>query len=157
MALWIVALLVALVAWYVVAGRAWLQGKRWMAWLYRSRTGEWVERTFFRRSESVLWGRFLQVLGYGLTAIAGLGGIDLTPLALVLPSNLAWLVHVAPLVISLAGHIQVQLRLATTKPIELVDLPEQVPPEVKSIVVAAEMRKDQAIAVVQEAKAAGAV
>ena len=157
MTLWIVALLIAFVAWYVIAGRAWLQGKPWMAWLYKSRAGEWVERTFFMKSESVLWGRFLQALGYGLTAIASLGGIDLTPLALVLPDKLAWTVHILPLVISLAGHVQVQLRLGTTKPIELVNLPEDVPASVARAAEDAEAVKDRAVVVIEEAKQQGKV
>ncbi len=157
MTLWIVALLIAFFAWYVIKGRSWLKDKPSMAWLYKSRAGEWIERTFFKKSESILWGRFLQALGYGLSAIASLGGIDLTPLAAALPENMSWVVFALPLAIALAGHIQVQLRLDTTRPIELVNLPENVPADVQASMTAAELRKDQAVAVVQEAKAAGAV
>jgi hypothetical protein len=130
MVLWIVAVLSAVVALYVCGGRQWLKSKSWMAWLYDSWLGQWVELKAFKKSESILWGRWLQAVGYGLTAIAGIGGIDLSPLLLVLPDNLHWVVHLAPLAIALAGHIQVQLRLGTTKPIEEVALPNDVPPDI---------------------------
>jgi len=157
MMLWIVALLIAFVAWYVIAGRTWLLAKPWMAWLYKSRVGEWLERRFFMKSESVLWGRFLQALGYGLAALASLGGIDLTPLALVMPEKWAWTVHIMPLVISLAGHVQVQLRMETTKPIELVNLPDNLPGDVAQVVAKTEAANEKAIAVIDGAKQAGEV
>lgn len=157
MLLWIIAGLSAFIAWYVVAGRKWLKAKPSMAWLYTSTFGEWVERTFFKKSESILWARFLQFLGYGLTALNALDGIDLTPLTLLLPDQLDWIVPVLPLLISAAGHIQVKLRLETTKPIELVDLPHDVPAEVVEAQQIVEVAKDHAVAAVQEAKQAGAV
>lgn len=157
MMLWIVALLSLLVAIYVVAGRQWLKAQPWTAWFYRLPFVEWIERTVFKKSESILWGRFLQALGYGLSAIASLGGIDLTPLAAVLPDGWAWLVSILPLVIALAGHIQVQLRLDTTKPIELVALPADVPPVVAAAAATVEQTNNDAVALVQEAKKAGEV
>lgn len=158
MLLWIVAGLSLAVAAYVCGGRKWLKSKPWMRWLYDSRLGQWVELRLFRKSETILWARWLQTLGYGLTALVNLGEVDLSPLLLVLPERWHWVVHVAPLVIALAGHIQVQLRLDTTKPIELVALPnEGLPADVRSVVIAAEMRNDQAVEVIKEAKSAGEV
>lgn len=156
--LWIFAFLIAFFAWYVLRGRTWLQPKPWMHWLYKSRLGEWVELTFFKKSETILWARFLQAMGYGLTAVSSLGGIDLTPLALVLPDGLDWIVPVLPLVIALAGHIQVQLRLDTSKPIELVAIADKdMTPAVVEAAAVAEATKVEAVAVVKEAEVEKAV
>jgi hypothetical protein len=157
MKLWIVAALVILVALYVIGGRKWLKSKPWMKWFYKLPLVQWVELTFFKKSESILWGRFLQVLGYGLTFVAGLGGIDLTPMALVLPENLRWLVSLFPMVIALAGHIQVQLRMETTMPIEQVALPDNVPPQVAEAAAVATRANEQVTATIVEAKQAGQI
>jgi hypothetical protein len=151
--LWIIAALSVVVAAYVCGGRKALKRQWWMAWLYKSWLGEAAELHLFKKSESILWARWLQILGYGLTALVSMGQVDLSPLLLVLPEGWHWVVHVAPLVISAAGHIQVHLRLDTTKPIELVALPNDVPAEVENVALAAEHMKEQAIAVVEASKA----
>lgn len=157
MKLWIIAGLSTLVALYVIGGRKWLKSRPWMVWLYQSPLVQWVELRAFKKSESILWGRFLQALGYGLSFVASFGGIDLTPLAAVLPDGWSWVVPVTPLIIALAGHIQVQLRLETTKPIELVALPDAVPPDVAQAADTANAVNAQAVAVVTQAKRAGDV
>ena len=154
--LWTLAVMVPLMVWYVLWGRSWLKSKPGMQWLYKSTVGEWTEVNLFSKSESVLWGRTLQFIGYVLTAIAGLGGIDLTPIALVLPERLRWIVPVMPLVISVAGHIQVKLRKDTTLPLEVVALPgAAMTPAVTTAVHNLETVKVEAVAVVAaEAEAA---
>lgn len=157
MTLWVVAILSLAVAAYVCGGRKWLRAQPWTGWFYKLPFVEWIERTVYKKSESILWGRFLQALGYGLSAVASLGGIDLTPLALVLPEGWAWIVHALPLVIALAGHIQVHLRLDTTKPIELVALPADVPADVAAAAMTVEAANAEAVAVVKEARKSGEV
>lgn len=157
MTIWVVAILSLIVAIYACGGRKWLKAQPWAAGFYQLPVIAWIERVFFKNSESILWGRFLQALGYTLSAIASLGGIDLTPLALVLPQGWSWVVSILPLVIALAGHIQVQLRLDTTKPIELVALPPNVPADVAVAAMKVEAANEQAVAIVQEAKQSGAV
>lgn len=149
------AIFSALVALWVIWWRPWLKTKAWargfFAWI------EPIELVGWKKSESILWGRFLQFLGYGLTFAASLNGVDLTPLALVLPENLRWIVPLTPMAIALAGHIQVQLRMDTTKPIELIALPEVVPADVAQLAAKVDSANEQAVAVVQEAKKAGEV
>lgn len=152
MMLWIVAVLSVVVAAYVLGGRTWLISRSWMQWFYRSRVVDWVELHLFKKSTSVLWGRFLQTIGYGLSAVAGLGGIDLSPLAAVLPDRLNWIVSLLPLLISLAGHVQVQLRLDTTSPIELVAVSNDVADKAAPAMEQAAAAKLDAVAAVQEIK-----
>ena len=124
--LWTLAVLVPFLAWYTIWGRTWLKTKSWMGWLYHSRFGEWTEIYLFKKSETVLWGRTLQAVGYVLTAIASLGGIDLTPIAAILPEKLQWLPPLLPLIISIAGLIQVKQRIDTTEPLAITALPNSV-------------------------------
>lgn len=158
-ALWTLAILVPVAAWYVLKGRTWLKSKPWMQWLYTSRVGEWTEINLFSKSESVLWGRFLQFVGYGCTLILQFGDVDLTPLALVLPEGLQWVPPVAPIVISVAGHIQVKLRKDTRTPLEIVALPEaeKQKPEVAAAIESLDKAKVEAavaVAIVKEEAAA---
>lgn len=164
--LWTVAALSVIVPVYALWLRKRLKPKPWMAWLYRSKFGEWFELTFFKKSETILFGRFLQFVGYVLTSVAGLGDVDLTPFYALFPESLAWLPPLMPLIISLCGHAVVALRLDTTKPVEQVALPEAVKPEtpmatpvpeVTAKIKAAEIANQEVAEAIEAAKATGAV
>lgn len=153
-ALWAMAVLVPFTAWYVLWGRTWLKPKPWMQWLYHSRVGEWAEIYLFSKSESVLWGRFLQFVGYGTSAILTFGNVDLTPLALVLPENLQWIPPVMPVVLSVAGHIQVKLRKDTKTPLDMIAMSEadKQKPEVKAAIKGLDKAKVEAAVAVASVK-----
>jgi hypothetical protein len=87
------------------------------------------------------------------------GAIDLTPLMPFVPEQYAGIVHIIfnflPLIITLIGALDEKLRNATTKPVELVAVPEATaPPEVKAAIAQADAAKQDAVAVVAQSKAA---
>lgn len=152
-----VAILLALILWYALAGRAWLKSKSWaqgfFAWV------EPIEIALFKKSETILFARLLSGLGAILTVLTQLGEINLTPLMPFVPEKYQAVVNVAfnclPLLITAVGWMVEKLRNRTTKPIELVAVPESAtPPEVKEAIEVAEIAKVQAVEAVKEAKVA---
>lgn len=136
-----------------VLGEKWLKAQSWsapfFAWI------EPVEIALWRKSVSILWARFLQVMGFMLTLLASLGQFDLTPLMPFLPNRLQWLPSALPLIVSIAGAIQEKLRKESTKPLALVEVPSDAPPNVLAAVAVAEASKDKAVAVVEASTASG--
>jgi hypothetical protein len=145
----------ALVAIWVALVRPWLRTKDWAAGFFAKI--ETFEITVYKKSESILWARFLQLLGAVLTALASLGEFDLTPLFPFLPDKWKWVPGILPMVVSLAGWIQERMRKDTTKPLEVVALPEDKPPELAAAVSRAEAATDRAVVAAETAKAQGAV
>jgi DMSO/TMAO reductase YedYZ molybdopterin-dependent catalytic subunit len=102
------------------------------------------------------------VSGIILMLLTQAGTIDLTPFMPFVPEAYTPYVHVAvnmlPLVLSVMGWIDEQLRNKTTAPIELVAIPDKVVaenPRVAEAVAMADQTKTEAVAVtVTEAKAA---
>ena len=142
---------------YALWLRGWLKKRTWSAGFF-----EWIEPieiTLYNKSETILFARLLSALGVLLTFLTQASTIDLTPIMPFVPEKYATYVHVAfnslPLTITILGSIVEWLRNRTTKPIELVAVPEAViTPAVAQALVVAEIAKDDAVAAVQEAKAA---
>lgn len=147
-----VLILIAFVAVYVVWLRPWLRTKAWADGFFRLL--EPVELHLWRKSETILWSRFLQVIGGAVPLLQFIGAIDITPYIAIVP------VEKQPyllLFIFLCGQIGVLLRERTTKPLEVVALPENKPPEVEAAIARAEGANDRAVASVEKAKAEGSV
>lgn len=156
----ILAVITGLLLLYALWGREWLKSKPWaegfFAWV------EPVEILLFKKSETILFGRTLQFLGAILTALTWVGSIDITPILPLVPEKHAALVQAVfsflPLVLNGLGAIVERLRNTTTKPIELVTIPDKLVaenPVVAAVVADADMAKVNAVAVVAaEAKAA---
>lgn len=162
-ALWIIAGIVVVLSLYVVVGRALLKrtalGKRFFGWI------EPIEIALWKKSETILASRLLSwggglVTAYDLVATFATG-LDLTPVSSRLLADIP--PDIRPLVVSAAisavGGMFEWLRRTTTRPLELVALPESkpLPPEVVQVVRAAERVKEDAVAVVAEAKKEGDV
>jgi hypothetical protein len=131
---------------YVLGGRKWLKKQPWSANFFT--TIEPFEIVLWRKSETILWARFQQLLGIVLTLLSQLGTVDLSPLFPLLPPKLQWLPACLPLIVSIAGKIEEWNRLDTTKPLELVEVPDNAPLKVTEAVKLAEAVKVAAVAVV---------
>lgn len=153
------ALIVAVLLVYALWGRDWLKSKSWaagfFAWI------EPVEIALFKKSVTLLVARMLTGLGGVLTLLAQLGSIDITPLMPLVPDQYEGIVRVVwnllPLLVTGLGMIVEKLRNATTLPIEVVAVPEKVLSEnvrVAAAVATVEVAKAEAVAVVNEQKAA---
>lgn len=111
----------------------------------------------YKKSETILWARFKVFVGLLLTILTQSQAIDITPLMPLVPD--AWeptvkiLWGMIPMVISVLGLIDEKLRYDTTKPIEVVALPEAKKeiPEVKAILEAAQETKEAAVQVAEAA------
>jgi hypothetical protein len=159
--LWIIAIaIVVLIIWYALAGRKWLKNKSWaqgfFAWI------EPLELALYQKSETLLVGRLLWVGSTLVTIYDGLAvfvqSLDLTPLttrifdALHVPQDMRSLSISA--LVGIIGLIISWLRKRTTKPLELVAIPEtKITPAAAVAMAQADVAKDQAVAAVAEAKA----
>lgn len=138
---------------YALAGRAWLKSKPWAQGFFG-----WVEPLeilLFKKSETILFARLKMLTGLLLMLLSQIGTIDLSPLMPFVPEQYQGIVRVAfnfmPLIITAVGYMDESLRNATTKPIELVAVPEVgLTPEVKVAIAQADEAKDQAVAVVKD-------
>ena len=157
----VTALIVVLILAYVVEGRAWLKRKPWaasfFAWI------EPIEIALFKKSETMLVGRLLSVGGMIVSAYDAvavfLPGLDLTPvtdrLLANVPQDMRGLVVGA--MFAGLGWLISFLRKHTSKPLEIVELPDVLPAAVAAKVEEAEQVKVDAVAAVAEAKAEGTV
>lgn len=152
------ALLVTVLLFYALWGRDWLKttaaGERFLSWV------EPVEIMLFKKSETILFGRTLTVLGGLLTFLTQIGSIDITPLMPLVPEKYAGVVRVVwnllPMLVSGLGLVVEKLRYSTTKPIELVAVPDKViaaNPIVAEALAQANDLKEQAVAVTEIAVA----
>lgn len=159
----VLAIVTALLLWYALQGRAWLKAKPWTEAFFA--VIEPAEIFLFKKSETILFARMLSGLGVVLTFLTQIGSIDITPLLPFVPSKYAVVVQGAyscmPLIISFLGVIVEWLRNRTTKPIELIAIPDKIVagnPEVARVVAEADDSKNVAVAVgtqaVADAKAA---
>jgi len=155
--LWFLAVPVGLVALYVLIGRPWL--RRHAPGFFA--TIEPVEIALWKKSETILWARLKMLSGVLLTILTQAGTIDLTPLVPFVPETYRPLVTTAvnmlPMSVTFVGFVDEWLRRRTTKPLELVAVPDNAPLEVSQAVAKADAAKIVAVATVQEAKAEGAV
>jgi hypothetical protein len=159
----ILSLITTLLLWYALQGRDWLKSKSWampfFAWI------EPVEIFLFRKSETVLFARIKMVGGVLLTYLVQASQIDWTPILPFIPEERRGIVNAAisslPLILSLIGAADEKQRYTTTKPIELVAVPDKLvaeSPALQEAVAKADEAKTEAVAVtavaVAEAKAA---
>lgn len=153
----ILAIITALLLWYALQGRDWLKAKPWaqpfFAWV------EPIEIKLFKKSETILFARSLSLLGGVLTFLTYIGNINLSPIIPFVPEKYQTIVNVAveslPLLISVIGGMVEWLRNRTTKPIELVAVAEKdITPQVARAMAFADATKDDAVAKVEEVKAA---
>ncbi len=145
----ILAVIAIIVALYAVWGRNWLKAKTW-PWSKRFfELTEPIEIVLWQKSETILWARFLQFLGVVGAFLTWLGALDLTPIAALWPEKYQpWLMALPFIAATLAGFIQELLRRGTTKPLELVAVPDNPPPAVQAELDKAESAKNEAVAVV---------
>lgn len=155
----ILALISALLLWYALQGRDLLKTKSWaapfFAWI------EPIEIVLFKKSQTILVARLKIIVGFFLTYLTQAGQIDLSPFMPFVPEAYQAYVNAAinalPLVISLMGWMDESLRNATTKPIELVAVPDAVvaaDPKLTEAVAMADATKVEAVQAVTDAKAA---
>ncbi len=142
----------SILLWYALIGRDWLKSKSWANGFFE--LFEPIEIILFKKSETILVGRMLQALGAILTALTWLGSIDITPLMPLVPEKYAGVVQAGfsflPLILNGLGAIIEWLRNRTTKPIELVAIPDKVVaenPRVAEAVAVANATKVEAVIV----------
>lgn len=156
--MWIVyvAALAAVILVYVMWGRAWLKAQPWAAGFFAA--VEPIERRLYQKSETLLVGRLLSVGGFLVSIYDMLAmfatGLDLTPITSRVLSGMP--ADMRPLVVSASfgalGLLIGWLRKRTTKPIELVAMPEaDVPPAVAFAVAEADIAKEAAVEAVKAA------
>lgn len=153
--LFIIAALVAFFVVYVLWLRKWLKAQWWAQPFYT--LVDPIERVLFKKSETILFARLKQLIGVLLAFLTSIGTIDITPLMPFVPDKYEPMVRAAfnllPLVLTVMGMIDEKLRNAVKSPIEVVALPELVPPEVARAVQVAAAANAEAVAVVADAKA----
>jgi len=157
----VLAVITGLLLLYALWGREWLKAKPWgwsvafFAWV------EPVEIFLFRKSETILFARLKVVWGVVLTYLTQASQIDWTPILPFIPEKYHIYVNAAisslPLILSMLGAADEKQRNGTTKPIELVAVPDKIvaeTPKLAEAVAMADATKVEAVAAVAEAKAA---
>lgn len=154
---WIVGLLsvTALVVGYITWLRPWLRSQDFARPFFDFI--EPIELALWRKSETILWARFLQVVGLVSTVAGIFGAIDWTMITPLVPEPYQNFMPLIPLVLNLIGTVTEKLRRDTTKPLEVVAVPVDAPPEIKRAVAQVEATNAQAVAEVKEAKSEGAM
>lgn len=150
------SLVTAVLLWYALQGRDWLKTRPWAAGFFA--WVEPVEIALFRKSPTILFARLKMVTGLLMTYLAQVGSIDLSPWMPFVPEKYQPYVNAAvnsvPLVLFLVGAADEWLRNRTTKPIELVAVPDKAVeenPAVATAVASADQAKVEAVAVVKAA------
>jgi len=144
------AVITALVIVWVTLLRPWLRRQLWACDFFASI--EPYELWIYEKSESILWARWQQFLGLVLVLTGLFGGIDYTPLSILTPDWLDPLLPGIPLVLNIAGTVAERLRRDTTKPLDVVALPQDKPPEVAQAVARVEVSNALATAIIERAK-----
>lgn len=129
MKLWLILSTVfILFALYALFGREWLKQQPWAQGFLAAI--EPVEIALWSKSETILWARLKMLTGIVLTILTQAQVIDITPLLPFIPDKYDALVTHAwamlPMIISVMGMMDEKLRRDTTKPLEVVALPEAV-------------------------------
>lgn len=150
-----------LVLFWVLHGRAWLKARPW-GW--SQRLFAWIdpiEIALWRKSETILFARFKVLIGVVLTLLTNLGQLDLSPLVAVFPERHQGIARMfitfIPLTITMLGMVDEFLRRSTTKPLEVVAVPDAAPHQIKEAVREVEKTNREAVEIVKEAKAEGTV
>jgi hypothetical protein len=146
----IIILLTIVVAFYVALLRPWLCKQPWASGFFDAI--EPIERNLWLKSETILWSRYLAALGAALTAAANIDPTLVSMLIGVLPDQYQWVGKFLPLTLTLFGMMGERLRRDTTKPLAVVAMANDAPPEVKAAVARAETANQVAAAVVVESE-----
>src|SRR6188768_2431154 len=129
------AVITGLILLYALWGREWLKTKSWAQGFFEFI--EPIEIFIYKKSETILVARSLQGLGAILTVLTWIGSIDITPIMPLVPEKYQPYVHAGmsflPLVLNGLGAIVERLRNQTTKPIELVAVPDKVVAETPAL------------------------
>ena len=155
----VLALLVALAFIYALVLRPWLKKQPWAQGFFAN--VDTLESALFKKSETILVGRLLWIGGLFVTFYDGLAvfvhSLDITPLTtrifdwLQIPPDMRNLSATAA--IGIIGLIINKLRKATTKPLDVVALPQaQVTPAAAQAIAKADVANQQAVQAVAEAK-----
>lgn len=151
-----ILIVAALIAVWVIWVRPWMRDKPWAAGFFAAI--EPYEITLWKKSETLFWERSKHVLAVVLALLPQIGAFDPTPFIGFIPEDQRWWVILIPSAcLALDGLVGEMLRNRTTKPVEVVALPEDKPPEVAAAVARAEAATDRAVVAVETAKAQGAV
>jgi hypothetical protein len=144
---------------YAIVLRPWLKKQSWAQRFFASI--DTLESTLFKKSETILVGRLLWVGGLFVTFYDGLAtfvhSLDITPLTtrifdwLQIPPDMRNLSATAA--IGIIGLVINKLRRATTKPLDVVALPQaQATPATAQAIAKADVANEQAVQAVAEAK-----
>lgn len=152
-ALILLAVITSLVALYVIWGRNWLKAKTW-PWSKRFfEITEPIEILLWQKSETILWSRFLQLLGAVAAGLTWFGALDVTPIVMLVPEKYQpWLMAAPFVAVTLAGIISELLRRSTSKPLEIVAVPDNASPVIQAEVQKAQDAKEEAVATIAAAK-----
>lgn len=149
------AVFVGLILFYALKGRSWLKAKTWPWSIRFFQLIEPYEIVLWKKSETILLARSKMVVGLLLTALTQAGAIDITPLMPLVPDQyegvLTAVWNLIPMIVFALGVIDEKMRNDTTKPLELVALPDAVAATMPEVVIA-EAAKTEAVAAVVEAK-----
>jgi hypothetical protein len=163
--LWPIVFLTVALTSYALFLREWIRVKRdtGVPWAVRWFSfWEPIEIYLWRKSETILFARLKIFVGTLLTFLTQMQYIDLSPVMPFFPEKhrplAEFIFNCIPLVITVLGLMDEKLRRETTKPLDLVAIREEdVPPEVRAAIIAAEQAKKQAVQEVQTAKALGEI
>lgn len=144
---------------YAIVIRDWMKSKPWAQGFFS--VVEPIEIILFKKSETILAARTLQFLGGTLTFLTWIGSIDITPILPLVPDKYVEVVKAffscLPLALNLLGAMFERLRNTTTKPVDLVALPDKVVaenPRIAEAVAMAETTKAEAVSVIAQVKEA---
>lgn len=137
--------LTSIVAVWVIIVRPMLRDKPWMQWFFANPVVEWIEIHFWRKSETILWARWLHLMGI-IHSVAGYGGaLDWSQFAGIAPEWAIPFLPAIPLILNMLATITEIQRIDTTKPLAIVELPTVVSPSVAAVVETAELAKFEAV------------
>lgn len=155
----VLAVITGIILWYALHGRDWLKSKPWAQGFFEFI--EPVEIFIYKKSETILVARSLQFLGAILTLLTWIGSIDITPIMPLVPEKYQPYVHAGmsflPLVLNGLGAIVERLRNQTTKPLELVAVPDKVVAETPGLAQTIAKADEIKVEAVAETKVAVAV
>lgn len=152
--------IVVLLLLYALVLRPWLKKQSWTQGFFASVDG--LEATLFKKSETILVGRLLWISGLFVTFYDGLAvfvhSLDITPLTtrifdwLQIPPDMRNLSATA--FIGIVGLLINRLRKTTTKPLDVVAIPQaQVTPAAAQAIAQVDAANQQAVQAVNNAKA----
>lgn len=146
----VIAFVSVLFSAYVVWGRPWLRKAEWAKPFFTFI--EPVEIALWWKSETVLKARAKMILGVLLTFLTQIGTLDLTPIMPLVPDAYEPILRAAfnllPLILTVGGWVDEKLRKDTTKPLEVVAIPEAAPAEAKAAAAEADAANAHAVAVI---------